>query len=393
MSPNTTPLRIAAIEPFYGGSHKAFLDGYRRYSSHQVDVLGLPARKWKWRMRGAALHFADVLRGRVRDYDVIFASDFLSLADLVGLLPGEMAAVAKIVYFHENQLTYPYRDESERDYQFAFTNITTCLAADRVLFNSAFHRESFLAALRPFLKKMPDFRPAGVVDAIAGKSCVLYYGMDLEGIRSAGPCERSAAPVVLWNHRWEYDKNPEDFFETMTGLADAGHDFRVAIVGEKYGVYPEVFDRGREALGERVVQFGYLESKEAYFRLLCSCDVAVSTAIHEFFGVSVLEAIAAGCFPLLPRRLTYPELLPEALHERHLYNTLPQLRRALAWAFAKIDEVREMDLRDVAERFSWERLVEQYDRTMSEVAAEAAARRTMMGYTGRREEDPSDPGE
>ena len=132
-------LRILAIEPYYGGSHRAFLDGLAAASRHDWTVVGLPARKWKWRMRGAALHVARQLD---QPFDVLFATDFLDLATLVGLAPQRLAGVPKAVYFHENQLTYPVLHESERDYQFAFTNITTCLAADRVLFNSQFHRES-----------------------------------------------------------------------------------------------------------------------------------------------------------------------------------------------------------------------------------------------------------
>jgi len=375
MSNTSAKLRIAAIEPFLGGSHKAFLEGYQEFSQHDIDILGLPARKWKWRMRGSALHFADVLRGKVSDYDLIFVSDFLSLADLVALLPSELAAVPKVAYFHENQLTYPYREESERDYQFAFTNITTCLTASAVLFNSRFHRDSFLAALGPFLRKMPDFRPRSVVEAIQQKASVLYFGLDLTDLRKGGSQERNGPPTVLWNHRWEYDKNPEEFFEVMVALAEEGEDFRVAIVGEHFKQYPKVFDEAKRSLGDRVVQFGYLVTKEDYYGLLHACDVSVSTAIHEFFGVSVLEAIAAGCSPLLPNRLTYPELLPVDLHERHLYRTANQLRKKLIRAFRHIDDVRQVDLRQVAERFGWEAMVDEYDQTMRDVVERCAATR------------------
>ncbi len=365
-------LKIAAVEPFYGGSHKAFLDGYQRYSRHQVDVFGLPARKWKWRMRGAALHFAEILKDTIAEYDLLFASDFLSLADLVALMPTLLARIPKVVYFHENQLTYPYQHESERDYQFAFTNITTCLVADRVLFNSEFHRGEFLGALVPFLKKMPDFRPQGVVDAIAAKSSVLYFGLDLARLVEGEEPERTGPPIVLWNHRWEYDKNPEEFFHVIMGLADEGADFRVAIVGEHYRQYPEVFDQARDALGDRVVQFGYLDSKAAYCDLLRRCDISVSTAIHEFFGVSVLEAIAAKCYPLLANRLTYPELLPSQHHGRHWFNTPNQLRRKLLDAIHRPDAIRNTDLSHVAQRFSWDALIEQYDDVMAAAASQGA---------------------
>ena len=46
-----------------------------------------------------------------------------------------------------------------------------------------------------------------------------------------------------------------------------------------------------------------------YLKILSEADIIVSTAIHEFFGISVVEAIAAGAYPLLPKRLAYPEVL------------------------------------------------------------------------------------
>ena len=58
-----------------------------------------------------------------------------------------------------------------------------------------------------------------------------------------------------------------------------------------------------------VVHCGFEPDRAAYLRRLGECDVVVSTARHEFFGLAVAEALAAGCTPLLPDRLSYPELL------------------------------------------------------------------------------------
>lgn len=49
--------------------------------------------------------------------------------------------------------------------------------------------------------------------------------------------------------------------------------------------------------------------------------MVVSTTDHEFFGVSIIEAIYSGCYPICPNRLVFPEYLPE----EHLYNTAPQV--------------------------------------------------------------------
>ncbi|MHC4927823.1 MAG: tRNA-queuosine alpha-mannosyltransferase domain-containing protein, partial [Planctomycetota bacterium] len=42
---------ILVLESYYGGSHKAFLDGWLGRSEHDFTLLSLPPNKWKWRMR------------------------------------------------------------------------------------------------------------------------------------------------------------------------------------------------------------------------------------------------------------------------------------------------------------------------------------------------------
>jgi hypothetical protein len=41
------------------------------------------------------------------------------------------------------------------DFQFGWNQITSCLVADVVLFNSEWNRNSFLSRLEPFLNKIP----------------------------------------------------------------------------------------------------------------------------------------------------------------------------------------------------------------------------------------------
>ena len=124
-----------------------------------------------------------------------------------------------VLYFHENQLTYPIREDKERDYTYAYINYLSALAGDRVVFNSQFHHDQFFAALPTLLRRFPDYTHLGTLRDLRAKSSVLHLGLDLKGhdqYTPAAEAERAqdgGPPIVLWNQRWEYDKNPEAFFQ------------------------------------------------------------------------------------------------------------------------------------------------------------------------------------
>jgi glycosyltransferase involved in cell wall biosynthesis len=57
-------------------------------------------------------------------------------------------------------------------------------------------------------------------------------------------------------------------------------------------------------------QWGFIQSRTDYLNLLANADGVLSTALHDFQGLSVLEAYASGCLPLVPDRLAYQEFIP-----------------------------------------------------------------------------------
>ncbi|MGQ9650447.1 MAG: tRNA-queuosine alpha-mannosyltransferase domain-containing protein [Phycisphaerae bacterium] len=302
-------MKILALEPYHGGSHRAFLSGWCSNSRHEWTVLGLPAYKWKWRMRHAAITFADQAGQLLKSgssWDLIYCSDMLNLAEFLGLLPVEMRHLPTLVYFHENQLTYPVRFETDRDFHYVLSNVVTALAAKRVWFNSAYHRDSFLEGLPAFLKRMPDYQPLDVPDRIRSKSDVRPQGVQEFPKRG----ERMPGPIrILWAARWEHDKNPDAFFLALKSLKLGGVDFRVSVIGEQFRERPPIFDWARQYFFHHIDRWGFQESRQDYEEALMEADVFVSTANHEFFGITAVEAIAAGAYPLLPKRLAYPEIL------------------------------------------------------------------------------------
>lgn len=182
-------MRILALQPYNAMSHRAFLEGWQRNSRHTIDVMALPGRHFKWRMRQAPVGFANLLAGRSEQppfYDALWCTSMLDLATLRGI-SREVQRLPAAVYFHENQLTYPTRYEGQRDLHFGLTNMTTALAAIEscqsvgdpcVWWNSAYNRDSFLDALNELIKTMPDEQPAFVVERIRRHSAVHYPGID-----------------------------------------------------------------------------------------------------------------------------------------------------------------------------------------------------------------------
>jgi glycosyltransferase involved in cell wall biosynthesis len=357
-------LRILFLEPFYGGSHKDFADGLLEASRHTIELCTLPARFWKWRMRGAAVYFARELPDPER-YDLVLTTDLLSISDLKALWG--TASPPVIAYFHENQLSYPAPRGQERDFHFGFTNITSCLTADRVIFNSRFQYTSFFRELPRFLRKMPEYRPLWAVEEIDKKSSVLYPGCRLRKAPGDTPPSlplehpwRTETPVILWNHRWEFDKQPELFFSVLSTLAREGLKFSLAVAGENFQMAPKPFIEGKKQLGDRIIQYGFIESKEDYFLLLANSDIIVSTAIQENFGISVIEGMYSGCYPLLPRRLSYPEIVPEEFHDACLYASENELIEKLAGLLRRRPDA-PAGLSEAVSKFSWTNQIDRYD--------------------------------
>lgn len=318
------------LEPWFGGSHARFVEFLTELLRADGTVVGvetMSARHWKWRMRGSAVEFAGRPAVR-RDHDLIVATSYVALAELVGLAP-ELASARKLLVFHENQFSYPddpERGPDPRDLHFAVTQLVSAACADRVVFNSATNRAQFLAGARAWLRKMPDARPAGWIESIEAKSEVLAVpiGDGPGGGSVVARRESGAPPLVLWNHRWEHDKAPEELFAALELAWSRGARFRLAVCGARARTSPAAFASAEPVWRERAEVWGPLE-RDAYEDLLSRADVVVSTARQEFLGLSVLEAVRAGAWPLVPDRVVYPELWPDAVRYRGIEDLADRL--------------------------------------------------------------------
>ncbi|MEQ8803139.1 MAG: DUF3524 domain-containing protein, partial [Haliea sp.] len=278
--------RVWLLSAYRADSHAAWAD-WLLASQTQVDWqrLELPGRHFAWRIRGNPLSWLDTLPAEPPD--LLLATSMVDLATLKGLHP-RLAGVPALYYFHENQFAYPLSDRQSHWLEPCMVQLYGGLAAEQLVFNSAFNRDSYLQGVAGLLGQMPDAVPPGIVERLAQKSTLCPVPI------APVPAAAERDPqLVLWNHRWEHDKAPELFAGAMIALAGEGVPFRLALLGKRPRRVPPALARLREALPERIVADGRLPLDD-YRALLGRAGIVVSTARHEFQGLAMLEAASAG---------------------------------------------------------------------------------------------------
>ncbi len=358
-------MNILLIESYYGGSHRAWADSFKKHSSHHVELLTLPAQFWKWRMQGGAVTLARLYEQLDTSPDVILASDMMNVASFKALID-KSPPIA--LYFHENQLTYPLNARQRHGWQYGFTNYISVMVADQVFFNSPYHLRVFYEALPRMLKHFGDYNELETIPGLKAKSSVLPIGLELDRLQQYRPetLGSNDGPLIVWNHRWEDDKNPELFARTMLQLTNDRTPFQLAILGENVQPKRNPFEELRSTIPEHIVQFGYVESFAAYARLLWQADYVVSTSYQEFFGGAIAEAIYCGCVPILPHRLNYPHLLPEHAHDACLYPSdllYRQLKKHLQGAYT----IDMKSLQTHIAQYDWSQIAPTYDQHLAQL--------------------------
>ena len=298
--------------------------------------------------------------------DLVLATDMTNLSAWIALVRAKLPARTRtVLYMHENQLTYPWRPGEKPDLTYAMINWLSQLCADLILFNSEFHRRSWFRELPNLLRHFPDYNHLNLIEKVESRARVMPVGIDFqeENRRRAG----NWTPLILWNQRWEYDKRPDLFFNLLYRLEETGRQFKLAVAGENFRNVPAEFDEAASRLAHRIEHWGFLPSREAYLELLKKSDLVISTAEHEFFGISILEAVQAGAFPLLPNRLSYPELIPTELHPACIYSDKEEL---FAMACRRLDMPRPAPpslRRTVRDAFTWPVVSKAYDNLFDEL--------------------------
>lgn len=344
--------KIWLLSAYRADSHAAWadwlIDTFDEYDWHRYE---LPGRHFSWRIRGNPLSWLDALAEAPMP-DLIVATSMVDLATIRGLHP-RLGQVPTLLYFHENQFAYPVSDRQTTSVEAQMVQLYAALAADRVLFNSSYNRRTMIDGLTALLTRMPDQVPAGLPERIEAKSAVLPVP-----IRPIAPAQTRDARLIVWNHRWEYDRQPDAFADAVCTLAERGIELRLALLGSRPAKAPPALKRLREQLSDRIVADGFLAADD-YRAVLARAGLVVSTSRHEFQGLAILEAVSGGCVPVVPDALVYPELFDAAFCYRAdnptalvdvlaslLHRPLPRPPDVSAWSASELRPLWSDALRD-----------------------------------------------
>ena len=286
----------------------------------------------------------------------------LNVAEWKGLAPREIATLPTLVYFHENQFTYPVADGQSIDYHLAFNNILSLLASDASCFNSEFHLKSFRDAASNWLGRMPDFRHSGLFLEKMSQARVCYPGVEAPTPKGDAILSNDTEALKIgWVARWEHDKRPDRFAELVAQLLERKIEFKLILLGQQFDSEHPALNRIKHIAYKQLLHVGHVATQQEYGSWLQQMDCVVSTADHEFFGIGVIEAMLAGAYPLLPNRLAYPEILrttqmdESQLQERFLYASEADLLEKLV-LLAKSKREGTLSKAPMQDRhlFSWE---------------------------------------
>jgi len=105
-------------------------------------------------------------------------------------------------------------------------------------------------------------------------------------------------------------------------------------------------------------------TKETYSSWLQASDILPVTSYHDFFGISVMEAIYMDTYPLLPNRLTYPDLYDIKSHPEIFYETYEEFVIKLRQA---ITTKNRKSYRHMCLAYDWDTIIKTYDACFEKV--------------------------
>lgn len=384
-------LKILYFEPEYHGYRRVLLDGLRRYSSHRIVPLH-PGTEGPDNLHLSLLTYleksslkpllSETGEGRDLPVDGIIITDVDSLIDFCTMGRKWIHSVFSAILFQDQGFHSAWSGKRKDQYE-AVRFIFGLLAANRLFFLSHRQRSDCVSLIDETLDNLPSTIDKEMILAnVEKKSQLLQPGLALRELDQWSHKIKYHCPTVLWNHRWEKDKNPEEFFDVIGRLAAENINFGLVLCGntdctedaaEKEQMQT-LFEKAREDLGHRVFYFGHCPSRSEYANLLWASDIVVSTARKHYFPASIIEAVYCNCHPVLSDIEEYRELIPSSFHDQYLYSHPDRLYETLKFLLSNPHQKEAGKVRESVSIMDWEHRIGKVDLMLAHVKSKMPGR-------------------
>ena len=153
----------------------------------------------------------------------------------------------------------------------------------------------------------------------------------------------------------------------MQKLSKKGAEFKLVVLGEEFSNEEPCFTRARDLLKKHILQFGHVKSFTEYANWLWRANILPVTSNQDFFGASIIEAVYCKNIPLLPNRLTYPELFNHENNHQYFYKSSDDLLVMLENIINDLNILNYQNLDHIASQFDWGNIVNSYDTTFAKI--------------------------
>jgi len=221
---------------------------------------------------------------------------------------------------------------------------------------------------------------AALFAPVARRMVLIENGVDL------GACAASAAAcrdrsLLICAGRLTAHKRVDNVIRTFAQLVRRGHDVRLEIAGaDADGLWPQLLAlAAREGVAGRVRYVGPLDDG-AFRALLGRATVLLSASEYEGFGLTVVEAMAAGCVPVVNDIPPFRAIVEDGRGGAVVDFSLPDRAAARIESIIRGDAgAMSAAARARAEEFSWEKKILQWKELYATVAAGRATQTPATG--------------
>ena len=210
------------------------------------------------------------------------------------------------------------------------TDLANLLCLDRILVVSHYFRQVLL-------EHIGAFSPVAAAE-VDRRIAVTGLPINIELLDRYYTSTQADKVQIVFNHSPTPGKAPEVFLRVIEQIL-AQHDVRLVVTRRFDAESPgrEQLQHLQDCYGDRVT-IGNTMSLADYYQTLWQSDIQISTALHESFGISTLEAMYTRNSCILPNRQSYPEITDNT----NLYQSEQQLLEMLTHYIQDQQACRQM---------------------------------------------------